>query len=89
MRYSSAQPLRVAGLEDSPSAVADGSGRDPLRVGLASEAALHEIAAWRRLGDGYENEVADTILAHAFWRRIASRGLVASAVWRSWPRPTS
>ena len=35
--------------------------------------------------DEWENE----ILAHAFWRRIASRGLVASAVWRSWPRPTS
>jgi hypothetical protein len=35
--------------------------------------------------DEYENE----ILAHAFWRRMVSRGLVASAVWLSWPRPTS
>jgi len=35
--------------------------------------------------DEYENE----ILAHAFWRRIASRGLVALAVSRSWPTPTS
>jgi hypothetical protein len=35
--------------------------------------------------DEYENE----IFAHAFWRRMVSRGLVASAVWLSWPRPTS
>jgi hypothetical protein len=31
----------------------------------------------------------DFVSAYAFRRRIVSRGLVASAVSRSWPRPTS
>jgi hypothetical protein len=54
------------GFEHSLSAIADGSGRDPLRVDLAlvlrsfseggSEAALHEIAAWRRRKDDDEDE---------------------------------
>jgi hypothetical protein len=57
-RMRNTPALRSPGLEDSLSAVADGSGRYPLRVGLAlvlrsfseggSEAALHGIAAWRR-----------------------------------------
>jgi hypothetical protein len=64
--YSDTPSLRLHGFEDSLSAVADYSGRDPLRVGLASEAALHEIAAWRRRKDDdeYENEPVGALKNH-------------------------
>jgi hypothetical protein len=66
LQHSGTPTPRPPGFEHSLSVVADGSGRDPLRVGLAlvlrsfseggSEAALHEIAAWRRRKDDDEDE---------------------------------
>jgi hypothetical protein len=76
LQYSSTPRRQI---EHSLSAVADGSGRDPLRVGLTSEAALHEIGARRRRKDEdeYEHEVENEVLKGKKRGKLGLKGFVS------------